>query len=1300
MADRTLQSGRIRRIPAPATARGRVANHTPAASDTFSSAPATAPLGDEALSAKARVAPFRARVQAAPATGPLLTLSIPVSRPKRPGSHSRRPLFVLGTARRRRARGSIRRGGYYALASARKPRALPRPVTWLLGFTGFSLAFMVAFLAFIAVSGWISYEYFAKDLPSVDNIHSLEFETSRIYDRNGNLLYEMYDPNVGKRTYVTIDRMPRSLIDATIAVEDATFEENNGVDLKGIARAVYINLTDKGQSGGSTITQQLVRRVLLPEKDEQTWLRKIREAILATRVTEKYSKDKILEIYLNEIPYGSLSYGVAAAADTYFGKKVQDLNLAECAMLAGLPQSPSLYDLNVNFDLAKARQRIVLDLMAKSGKITEAESDAAYNVDVHPVVRAAHLATNAPHFVEYVRHVLEEEYGPEVANGGGLRVITTIDLGMQEQAQRIAAQQIDNLKKQGASNAALVAINPRTGEILAMVGSVDFNNPVFGEVNVATSLRQPGSSFKPFTYATALQRGDYNPASILPDLPVKFPGDGSPYIPQNYDGRFRGPVTMRSALANSYNIPAVEMLQRVGVPAVLNMAHKMGITTLNDPERYGLALTLGGGEVTLLDMTSAYGTFANYGYHVPATPFLKIADSKGKVLFELNRDKPEGNQAMERGVAYQISKMLSDNEARTPAFGPNSALKIDGIEAAVKTGTTNDWKDSWTVGYTRALAVGVWVGNNDNKPMAHVAGAIGAAPIWHNFIEQVYKNDEMRSLLVRSDETDVPRNFYVPPGMVRRPVCVLSGMVPTNACTQVKYEWFTINNAPQEQDTWYKWIPVTLHDNGGSIAGPGVPKSDTIERVYVVPPPEYRAYIGGAPPSNTLTISNVVPIMPTPVLVEPPPVAVLVTPVAGAGSRPAGSREPEPLEPIAGLELAISSPQSGSVLSGPVAVLGKANAANFARYRLEYGRPGSDTMTNIVESSVPAFFNVLGVWDTNGLPSGSYVLRLTVETTNGEAVRRDVPVRVGVGLPGVAIASPADGSTVYLGEAVTIDVAADGGGADITGVEIYVDGKRLVSLLAAPWSAQWAVEAGAHEIRAKMYTSAGEEASSGSIYVNAEGLRPTPSPTKAAILWISNLTWNQEIAPGVHDVWVDVAPGSPVQHVDIYIDGMPAGYATGPGYRINPNWTPTPTLAPTQPPTPTLDINAAATATQVAATVEVQGTISAAATGTRVARAQSAATKQAAKAAATKQSVNATASVAAATTSPTPAPPTSSPLPSATPTFVRYEKLPDPMLGDYIARCQFPAGRHRVVAIGYDSNNQEVGRNEAWVVVK
>jgi 1A family penicillin-binding protein len=1179
---------------------------------------------------------------------------------------------------------------------------------WLLATFG---GFWFALLSLGIVGGFTAYsayEFFSQDLPPIDDIHNIEFETTRIYDRYGNLLYEMFDEDQGKRTYIAIDQMPKHLIEATIATEDKSFEQNVGVDLEGIARAAYINITNQGQSGGSTITQQVVRRILLPEKDERTFTRKIREALLAMRVTEKYSKDKILEVYLNEISYGSLSYGVAAAADTYFGKKVKDLTLAESAMLAGLPQAPGEYDPNINFELARARQQIVLGLMVKNGYITQVEADTAYAEDVRPLVRAANVPRNAPHFVQYVKTVLEEQFGPEMAYRGGLKVFTTIDLNMQAEAQRIAAQQIEAIKRQGASNAGLVAINPRTGEILAMVGSVDYTDPFFGEVNVATALRQPGSSFKPITYATGFQRGDFHPLSVVPDLPAKYTNGAGllPYIPQNYDGRFHGPVTIRAALANSYNIPAVEMLKELGVPAVLKTAHKMGITTLEEPERYGLALTLGGGEVTLLDMTTAYATFANYGKHVPTTPFLKIADAHGNILYELDRERTPGEQVLDSGVAYQISNILSDNAARSSAFGPNSPLKIDGIEAAAKTGTTNDWKDSWTMGYTPALAVGVWVGNNDGRAMAHVAGAIGAAPIWHNFIVKVYSDPKLKALLYRPNEQELPETFF-PKGVVRAPVCAVSGMVPGPACTSVRYEWFSLVNKPEEVCTWHRWVPVTLHDGGGSVAGPGVPASDVIERVYTFPPQQFKGWIGGGPPGSVTIITPTAQVvaLPTPLAEEPPPVVVLVTPVANLGGShpvsPVGLQQPEELDPIPGLLLSISSPRRGEVVGGLVSITGQAQATDFARYTLEYGvGDGSTGMANVVSSDVPDIFGQLGYWNTDGLAPGPYTLRLTLETTLGQVVRIEVPVRIGTGEPTVSIMSPTDGAGIYDGEAVNINVAADGGGAALAGVEVYADGKRIASILAPPYVVPWGVLTGTHELYAMAYTVVGEQARSLPVRVTAAGPRPSPTATRAPVLWISNLTVYKEIQAGVNEVWVDVAPGSPVHHVDIYVNGYPAGYATGPGYRVNPKWTPTPTLPPTQPPTPTIPWDVAATATEVQKTVNAQSTRTAVVQATRTARANATATAKANIAAATAQSEATQAAVAALTASPTALPPTDTPLPSPTPTFVRYERLMDPMLGDFVARCQFRPGRHRITAIGYDEQNREVGRNETWVVVK
>ncbi|MDQ6694899.1 MAG: PBP1A family penicillin-binding protein [Chloroflexota bacterium] len=1277
---------------------------------------------------RARVAPEQIRVRVSPPTMGITTQRyVPAFEPRqtsRSGSHKGKPLFVLGTARRRRALASVRRGGYYSLSKVKKTRGVPRSISWPLTTLGIMSALIVSILLILGLGGYGGYLYVAQDLPSIDNIHGINFETTRIYDRHGKLLYEMFDPQAGKRSYVRIDQMPATLINATIATEDSSFNENNGVDPQAMLRAIYINYTNKGTSGASTITQQLVRSVLLPEHDEQTPLRKIREAILAVEMTQKYSKEKILEIYLNEIYYGSLSYGVAAAAETYFGKQVSDLDLAQSAMLAGLPQAPGDYDPNRNFDLARARQKIVLDLMTKGKFITRQQADDAYTEDVHPAIRTANVPRYAPHFVEYVRQELEKKYGLDVANRGGLKVFTTVDLDMQAEAQRIATAQIENIKKQNASNAALVAIDPRTGEILAMLGSVDYTDPLFGEVNVATAPRQPGSSFKPITYATAFQRGDYNPSSILPDLPAKYTNGAGllPYIPQNYDGRFHGPVSIKAALANSYNIPAVEMLQAVGVPAVLDTAHRMGITTLNDPTRYGLALTLGGGEVKLVDMTSAFSTFANYGTHVPTTPFLKIVDASGKVLEELNTSNPGGTRAIDAGVAYQISEILSDNVARTPAFGPNSALKIDGMEAAVKTGTTNDWKDSWTIGYTPALAVGVWVGNNDGRPMSHVAGAIGAAPIWHNFIQKIYSDPNLKARLLLPGEQKLPDKFVPQPGMIRAAYCPESGMAPTSACTQLRYDWFTANNQPHEDCNWHEWVSVTLSDGGAHLPGPGVPAEDIIQRVYTVPPEQYKGWVGNGPPTGALVITAThVAALPAPLLGEPASIAQIVTPIPGlnssTGKRQPGLQQPgqDNAEPIAGLQLQITSPVAGQVITGPVQVMGQAQVDNFGHYRLEFGFGSGEQMTTIADSAEVPITGALGLWDASNLTPGPYLLRLTLTTADGQEVRRDLKVRIGIGAPAVVVQSPADGASFYKGDQVTITANPDVGGTALAGVELYVDGQRIASLTSPPWSATWTAQGvGPHSIIADVYTTIGEEAQSNPVPVTVQEDRATPLPTKVPIMWISKPTLYKELPPGVNEVWVEVNQGSPVQHVDIYMDGRPVGFATGPGFRVNPKWTPTPSPVPTRvPPAPTatLDTNAAATATTVqateaiketqgTATMQVRATRTAKAAATKTARAAALATAAARQAAANATDAAGTALVQAATTSPTPRPPTDTPQPAPTATFVRYEPLLDPMLGDFVAHCQFPVGKHRIIAIGYNKESQEVGRDETWIVVK
>ncbi|RLC75014.1 MAG: penicillin-binding protein, partial [Chloroflexi bacterium] len=497
-----------------------------------------------------------------------------------------------------------------------------------------SLLMLLALLVTI-VGGTMAYAYVASRLPSPDELYAraIPFASTKIYDRNGNLLYEVIPPQGGRRTIVPLNRISPYVIMATIATEDARFYEHPGVDPIGILRALWQDIRAREMvSGASTIPQQLVRNVLLPpeEKSQRTLKRKIKEAILAAEITRRYSKDAILELYLNEIYYGHLAYGIEAAAETYFGKHAAELTLAEAALLAGLPQAPARYDPFVNFQAAKARQADVLRLMVEAGYITPQQAQQAYQEELH--LASPKVGMKAPHFVMYVRQLLEQRYGTDVLYRGGLRVYTTLDLHLQEIAERVAREQIERLKDKHVTNAALVAIRPQTGEILAMLGSVDFyNEEIDGQVNVALALRQPGSAIKPITYLAAFEKG-WTPATLIWDVPTEFPDvPGRTYRPTNYDGRFHGPVTVRVALGSSYNVPAVKALQFVGIPAFLEMARRLGITTLNRPD-YGLSLTLGGGEVTLLELTGAYAVLANGGKRVPPVAILRIEDAAGRVI--------------------------------------------------------------------------------------------------------------------------------------------------------------------------------------------------------------------------------------------------------------------------------------------------------------------------------------------------------------------------------------------------------------------------------------------------------------------------------------------------------------------------------------------------------------------------------------------------------------------------------------------------------------------------------------------
>jgi len=659
-----------------------------------------------------------------------------------------------------------------------------------------------------------------RDLPSPTKLASQEFPVStQIFDRHGTLLYEIYA--AANRTPVKLDTLPPYLKHATIAMEDQNFYRHFGFSLQGIIRASKNTLIKDKLQGGSAITQQLVKTALLTP--EITIRRKLREAVLTVATEVLYSKDEVLEMYLNHIPYGGTAYGIEAASKRYFMISAKDLSLAQAALLAGLPQAPSRYSPFVNPEAAKARQFQVLRRMVEDNYITQKEADNAFQ---EVLTYAAPQDIQAPHFVMYIKNLLEETYGLEKVERGGLRVTTTLDLNLQNYAQSTVSAEIASLEKYQVHNGAALITKPNTGEILAMVGSTDyFNSDNDGQVNLTNRLRQPGSSIKPLNYVTALQTRRLHPASVILDYPTCFKVGGQPlYCPKNYDGGFHGPVSFRAALANSYNIPAVKVLALNGLESMIATVSAMGISSFTDSSRYGLSLTLGGGEVTMLDMATAFGTLANQGVKVNLHPILKITDYTGQVLFDyqpetvasqlsifFDETNPQANlvgvnsgeltRVLNREPAYQIADILSDNQARSSAFGSRSELYIPNKTVAVKTGTTNDLKDNWTIGYTPDYLVSVWVGNNDNKPMNPylVSGVTGAAPIWNSLMSHLLENTE-----------DKPQPM--PSTVEKISVCRLTGSYPAEGVPCDSYtDVFWTENTPQDNLVARKniWVDKT-----------------------------------------------------------------------------------------------------------------------------------------------------------------------------------------------------------------------------------------------------------------------------------------------------------------------------------------------------------------------------------------------------------------------------------------------------------------------------------------------------------
>jgi 1A family penicillin-binding protein len=606
----------------------------------------------------------------------------------------------------------------------------------------------------IIVSIFQSY-FFIKELPSPYNIGKVNYPLStHIYDRSNILLYEIYREQ--NRTPVNLNELPDYIAQATIAIEDKDFYKHQGVAVfSGMIRAVKEMIINKNLQGGSTITQQLVKTALLTP--ERTIVRKIKEVILALWTEKIYSKNKILEMYLNQVPYGGSSYGIEEAAKTYFGKKAKDLTLEEVALLAGLPQAPSIYSPYSNPTAALKRRNEVLTSMNNQGYISKELKAETEKLGISVLPPKTFI--RAPHFVFYTKNQLVNYYGIKTVEEGGLNVKTTLDNKIQEESEKILKEELETINYLNVTNGAILVTRPSTGEILAMVGSVDYFNQPYGAFNVTTALRQPGSSIKPIMYSLALQNG-FTAASILDDSPVVFNIAGSEsYRPVNYDNKFHGKVPLRYALANSYNIPAVKTLNSIGVNKFIDFATKMGISSWNDKSRYGLSLTLGGGEVTMVDMAEAFGVLANQGYKMPINYFQKIEDNEGNILREV---KPFKIKEIDPAIAYIISDILSDNFARTFAFGPRSSLEIPGYKVAVKTGTTNDKKDNWTVGYTPEFLVVVWVGNNDNTPMNPylTSGITGASPIWNRVMSYLLKNYGNGNKWYEKPDNIVEKNCY------------------------------------------------------------------------------------------------------------------------------------------------------------------------------------------------------------------------------------------------------------------------------------------------------------------------------------------------------------------------------------------------------------------------------------------------------------------------------------------------------------------------------------------------------------
>lgn len=857
----------------------------------------------------------------------------------------------------------------------------------------------------ILVAGTIIYTNFSGEIE--DGIEKLEtadsrdtFETTQILDRNGELLWEIFGE--GKRTTVTLDQVPEHLIQATVSVEDDTFYQNDGYDIAALVAALIANYRnpDSRPIGGSTITQQVVRHIAFDfeERTAVSYNRKAKELVLAFIMSGKYSKDEIMALYLNEIYYGNLAYGVEAAAQTYYGKSATELSLAEASLLAGLPQSPVELDPLTNLEGAKERQWLILNLMISEGFITEQDRDAAYLVPLTFVPQEVSLV--APHFSVYVRQLLEEQFGADVVANGGLRVTTTLDLRYQKLAEQLARQHVNAVgPEHNLTNAAMVAMKPGTGEILAMLGSVDYKDTTIdGHVNVTLSMQQPGSSIKPLTYAAGLSpvesgAPDWTAADILWDVPVDYPQfNGQTYSPVNYDERFHGPVRLRTALANSYNIPAVLVLQDLGLPRFLEFGRQMGITTWqNDPSNYGLSLTLGGAEVTPLELTNAYAVFANGGSRVPAIAILRVEKSNGEVLQDYQPPVPA--QVLDPRVAYLISDILDDDDARVPAMGRDNPLALP-FPAAAKTGTTNDFRDNWTMGFTQGLVVGVWTGNTDNSEMLNISGLTGAAPLWSDYMQAVHGDTALLEVL-NVNGAPPAAELTPPPGLEKRPLCTITSItIGATDCQRSGEEWFLIVDENQEQveSDVVVWKALeTAVTRAPAVALPPLPidviNTETSNDEEQLPPQLFCHFNEGT--DATLLPPDAL----TQIFLDPPrnqeslkaahewaqANSIAILPAAPCNDETlALARDPNRVAVYR-----ISEPKQGDSVSGVLPIMGTADfdpqVVEF--YKIELGIREGDNVNWVTlgdTHNTPVVNGQLEMLHADALPPGSYYLRLIV----------------------------------------------------------------------------------------------------------------------------------------------------------------------------------------------------------------------------------------------------------------------------------------------------------------------------------